>query len=169
MRPVRRVAFTGVKMAEVISQYSEQPRAGSRQAADEQVMRLAIETARRGLLAGEVPVGACLVRNGEVLACLNNAVISELDITAHAEMRVIKAACHQLRKLELSGCQLFATVEPCPMCVSACHYARISEIIYGATLDDIHALTGNELIQTVGESVVSSVTARRINGDCLRN
>lgn len=111
----------------------------------EPFMRVAIEAARRGLLAGEPPVGACLVRDGEIIATANNGVISELDATAHAEIRVIRDACRLQRTLSLAGCTLYATVEPCPMCLSACHYAGIDGIVFGATLDDMDAVTGNEV------------------------
>ena len=108
-----------------------------------------------------------LVRDGEIIVAMNNGVISELDATAHAEMRVIREACRQQRTLSLSGCTLYATVEPCPMCLSACHYAGISEIICGATLADMDAITGNEL--TVHPAALAdggfNVTIR---GDCMR-
>ena len=131
-------------------------------------MGVALQAARRGLVAGEPPIGACLVKDGEVIVTLNNAVISELDITAHAEMRVIREACRQLRKLELSGCRLFVTVEPCPMCMSACHYAAISDVVYGARLADMHALTGNELMISHAELYADSTTKLRVIGDCRR-
>ena len=141
----------------------------SGQSSNEGFMSVALELARRGLVAGEPPIGACLVRAGEVLVSLNNAVISELDITAHAEMRVIREACQKLRKLELSDCRLFVTVEPCPMCISACHYAAISEVVYGARLTDMHALTGNELMVSQTEWFANDATKVRITGDCLRD
>jgi guanine deaminase len=138
------------------------------QSTNERFMGIALQAARRGLVAGEPPIGACLVKGGEVIVALHNAVISELDITAHAEMRVIREACRQLRKLELSGCQMFVTVEPCPMCMSACHYAAIAEVIYGARLADMHALTGNELMVSHAGWYASSATKINVSGDCLR-
>jgi guanine deaminase len=140
---------------------------------NETYMRPALEIARRGLLAGEPPIGACLVRNDEVIAAQNNAVIGELDITAHAEIRVIREACRQLRTLKLSDCRLFVTVEPCPMCLSACYYAGISEIIFGARLSDMNALTGDELMAansgSFDELFANPVTRIDITGDCLRD
>jgi len=138
-------------------------------ASNDRYMRPAIEVARRGLLAGEPPIGACLVVDDEVIVTLGNAVIGELDITAHAEMRVIRAACRELRRLELSGCRIFVTVEPCPMCMSACHYADIAEVIYGASLADMHALTGNELMvsEPYGEWSAGRVATVRVTGGCL--
>jgi guanine deaminase len=131
-------------------------------ARDEQFMRSAIEMARRGLLAGEPPIGACLVRDGDAIATLSNAVIGELDITAHAEMRVIREACRQLRTLRLDGCRLFVTVEPCPMCMAACHYAGVSEVIFGASMADLNALTGTELMHETGHP-----PSLAMSGGCL--
>jgi tRNA(Arg) A34 adenosine deaminase TadA len=108
-------------------------------------MALALQSARRAGLAGDAPIGACLVREGEVLTVAANGVVSELDVTAHAEMRVLREACRRLRTLDLAGCELFVTVEPCPMCVAACHYARVARVTWAASLDDLHAITGGEL------------------------
>lgn len=117
----------------------------------ETYMSGAIEMAERGRLAGEPPVGACIVRGNEVLACLHNAVISELDVTAHAEMRALREACRIVRKLDLSDCEIYSTVEPCAMCMSACYYAGISRVIFGATLADMASYTGSELTVTPTE------------------
>jgi len=121
-------------------------RAGAADSPAGLVMRRALEAARRAALAGEPPIGACLVRDGEVLAVASNCVVSELDITAHAEMTLIRDACRRGRTLDLTGCELYVTVEPCPMCLAASHYAGISRIVFGATLEDLHALTGGELL-----------------------
>ena len=134
-------------------------------------MRAALEAARRGMLAGEPPVGACLVAVGAsgtptIVATLSNAVIGELDITAHAEMRVIREACRQLRRLDLNGCTLYVTVEPCLMCLTACHYAGITEVVYGAALADMNAVTGNELGGGPGASP-GSTELLKLESGCL--
>jgi len=129
-------------------------------------MRAALEAARRGMLAGEPPVGACLVAGGEIVATLSNAVIGELDITAHAEMRVIREACRQLRRLNLSECTLYVTVEPCLMCLTACHYAGITEVYYGAAIADMNTVTGNELGGSPGASLSDRVSLK-LEGGCL--
>ena len=163
MRPVQQAAFIVVMMIEGSSSQS------TSESSNESFMRTALLAARRGLVAGEPPIGACLVKEGEAIVTLNNAVISELDITAHAEMRVIREGCRQLRTLELSNCRLFVTLEPCPMCLAACHYAAISEVIYGARLEDMHALTANELMTSQSASLANDVPGIRIIGDCLRD
>lgn len=129
-------------------------------------MRAALECARRGLLAGEPPIGACLVRDGEIVATSNNGVISELDVTAHAEIRVIRDACGTQRALSLAGCTLYSTVEPCAMCVSACHYAGIGQIVFGATLGDMHAITGDEL-QVGRDAWAAAGLGVSLTGHCL--
>ena len=111
----------------------------------ERFMRIALQLAERGMAAGGPPVGASLVRDGELITAGHNAVISELDVTAHAEIVVIRAACRELRSLSLANTTLFVTIEPCPMCIAACHYAGIGEIIYGASIETLHAVTGTEL------------------------
>jgi tRNA(Arg) A34 adenosine deaminase TadA len=108
-------------------------------------MTAALDAARRALLAGEAPVGACLVRGGEVLATGANSVIGSLDVTAHAELNVLRRATTRLRSLSLEGSDLYCTVEPCAMCLGACHYARVARVFYGASIADLHALTGHEL------------------------
>jgi len=135
--------------------------------AHEPFMRAAIDAARRALLAGEPPVGACLVRDGAIVATSGNSVIGDLDATAHAEIRVIREACTQQRALSLAGCTLYATVEPCLMCLTACHYADIGAVVFGATLDDMHAVTGNELHVPHATLVRGGFTVV-LNGPCLR-
>jgi tRNA(adenine34) deaminase len=109
-------------------------------------MRLALEAARRAGLAGQPPVGACVSRSGQMIATGANAVVAELDVTAHAEIIAIRAACRELRSLDLAGCDLHTTVQPCPMCLAACHYAGVRRVVYGASLADMHAVTGRELM-----------------------
>lgn len=108
-------------------------------------MRLAIGKARQGVAAGQSPFGACITRSGEVLSCEHNVVWLTTDITAHAEIHAIREACRKLGTIDLSGCVIYSTCEPCPMCFSACHWARISKIVYGASICDAHASGFHEL------------------------
>jgi tRNA(Arg) A34 adenosine deaminase TadA len=135
-------------------------------ASDRRHMQAALEAARRGMLAGEPPVGANLVRDNDSLATLSNGVISDLDVTAHAEMRVIREACRSQRKLSLDGCTLYVTVEPCPMCLSACHYAGIDRVVWGASLEDMHAVTGSELTIHYAALEAGGIDID-VSGDCL--
>lgn len=110
---------------------------------DERHMALALDQARQALLAGEAPVGACLLHDGR-LTPARNAVIAGPDPTAHAELEAIRAACREHRRVRLAGARLYVTVEPCAMCRGACHYAGVEEILYGASLADLQAITGSE-------------------------
>lgn len=110
-----------------------------------QAMKLAIEKCRRGIRQGQTPFGACIVKRGKVIACEHNTVWRTTDITAHAEMNAIRTACRKLRTVDLSGCTIYSTCEPCPMCFSACHWARISRIVYGTRIEDAKRIGFNEL------------------------
>lgn len=93
------------------------------------------EALRQAALAGErgeVPVGAVVVRGEEILACAGNEVLLRRDPTAHAEMLAIRLASQKLQSERLTGCDLYVTLEPCPMCAQAISFARIRRLYYGA-------------------------------------
>jgi len=108
-------------------------------------MSLAIAKAKDGIRFGQTPFGACVVKGGEVVSCAHNGVWEGMDITAHAEMIALRLACKKLNTIDLSGCVIYSTCEPCPMCFSACHWARIDRIVYGATIRDAKKAGFNEL------------------------
>jgi len=95
-------------------------------------MHEAIYQAQQAALKGEVPVGAAVIKNGEIIASAHNLCESLKDATAHAELLAIKAAQQVLGCGNLSGCSLYVTLEPCPMCTGAAMNARIEHIIFGA-------------------------------------
>jgi tRNA(adenine34) deaminase len=99
---------------------------------DQQFMQLALEEARAAAVAGEVPIGAVLVRNNEVLARGGNRTIRETDPSAHAEIVVLREAAKHLRNYRLSESTLYVTLEPCAMCAGALVQARVSRLVYGA-------------------------------------
>jgi len=99
---------------------------------DEMYMRRAIELARQAEAAGEVPVGALIVRNGEVIAEGFNRPISTHDPTAHAEMVALRAAAARSDSYRLTGTTLYVTLEPCAMCAGAMVHARVERLVYGA-------------------------------------
>lgn len=99
---------------------------------DESMMRLALEQARRAQQQGEVPVGAVVVRDGEVIGVGFNQPIGAHDPSAHAEIRALRAAAQRLGNYRLVGCDLYVTLEPCAMCAGAIQHARIARVIYGA-------------------------------------
>jgi len=98
----------------------------------EHFMRAALEQARFGLVAGEVPIGAVVVAGDEIVARAFNQPISAVDPTAHAEIVALRAAAKILSNYRLVGVTLYVTVEPCMMCVGALSHARVAEVVYGA-------------------------------------
>jgi tRNA(Arg) A34 adenosine deaminase TadA len=102
-------------------------------------MKLAIKKAREGIETGQEPFGACIVKNGEVVVISHNTVKSTIDVSAHAEMNAIREACKMLNSIDLSGCDIYATYKPCPMCQAACERANISRIFYGVGPEDTGA------------------------------
>lgn len=103
---------------------------------DEEFMRRAIEITRAGIAAGQSPFGSVIAKDGKVVAATHNTVWLTTDPTAHAEVNCIRAAATALKSIALSGCTLYTTTEPCPMCLSAIHWAKIEKVIYGATIAD---------------------------------
>ena len=104
--------------------------------ADGRWMRLAIEAAERGIAAGQTPFGASIVREGQLVVAAHNVVWATTDITAHAEVNAIRLACRALGTIDLSGCDIFCTCEPCPMCFGAIHWARFDRLVYAASVAD---------------------------------
>lgn len=100
-------------------------------------MLTAIKTAEENFRSGNGgPFGAVVVRNGEIVAVAGNCVTSANDPTAHAEVVAIREACKKLETFDLSGCEIFASCEPCPMCLGAILWARIGKLYYAADRDD---------------------------------
>ena len=95
-------------------------------------MTAALDEARRGLEADEVPVGAVVVVDGEILGRAHNAPVALGDPTAHAEVLALREAAEKLGNYRLTGATLYATVEPCPMCCGAVLNARVARVVYGA-------------------------------------
>jgi tRNA(adenine34) deaminase len=123
-------------------------------------MRVALEEARRGLRAGEVPVGAVVVHEGEIVGRAHNAPIVLSDPTAHAEVLALREAARKRANYRLTGATLYVTVEPCPMCCGAALQARVARVVYGAAdpkagaVESLHRLLDdarfNHRVETVG-------------------
>lgn len=110
-------------------------------APDPRLMQEAIAEARAGLGVGDGgPFGAVVVRDGVVVARGHNQVVALNDPTAHAEVQAIRAACRELGTFDLSGCEIYATCEPCPLCFAAIHWARLDRVCFGATRADAAAV-----------------------------
>ncbi len=135
---------------------------------DRAFMEMAIREARKNLRSLDGgPFGACIVRDRTVLAVARNTVLRN-DATAHAEVNAIRRACRRLGTHDLSGSVIYSTTEPCPMCFSAVHWARIGTIVYGTNIADagrtgFHELEiSNRRLKTLGRSPIA------IFGDFLR-
>jgi tRNA(adenine34) deaminase len=100
--------------------------------ADEGFMRAALDLARQAAQVGEVPVGAVVVKEGQIIGRGSNAPISRQDPSAHAEIAALRDAAQHLGNYRLVDCELFVTLEPCVMCVGAMFHARIGRVVFGA-------------------------------------
>jgi len=100
---------------------------------DEEFMRLALAEAEKALLAGEVPVGAVIVRGGEVVASAHNGPVGLKDPSAHAEILALRRAAAAEGNYRLAGTTLYVTIEPCLMCAGALIHARVSRLVFGAS------------------------------------
>lgn len=147
--------------------------------ADETFMRVALDLAKQAQDAGEVPVGAVVVRDGIIIGRGFNAPISRHDPSAHAEMLALREAAQQVGNYRLPGCDLYVTLEPCVMCVGAIFHARIARVIFGArdyktgacgSVVDLPAsaqlnhhatVTGGMLAQECGQILSDFFAARR--------
>lgn len=112
----------------------------------EDFMHAALSAARETVRNGEGgPFGACIVRDGQILAVSSNRVLANHDPTAHAEVCAIRVACQKIEHHLLDGAEIYSTTEPCPMCFAAIHWARIAKVFYGTNIGDVAKLGFNEL------------------------
>ena len=146
---------------------------------DEAFMRVALAAARRAAADGEVPVGAAVVIDGEVIALAHNEPIGQTDATAHAEILAIREAGGKTGNYRLAGATLYATVEPCVMCGGAILNARIERVVFGAAdpkagsvvslyrlledarLNHVAAVTGGVLAEECGALLKEFFKTRR--------
>ena len=103
---------------------------------DRRFMREAIRLASESVLRGGGPFGAVIVKDGEIIAGSSNSVTIDLDPTAHAEVNTIRRACQKLGTFDLSGCVIYTSCEPCPMCLGAIYWAHLDRIYYGNNRKD---------------------------------
>jgi guanine deaminase len=124
---------------------------------DEKFMRVALELCHRGVEFGQSPFGSCIVCNGEVIAAAHNRVWANTDPTAHAEVVTLREAAEARGGISFADCTIYSTTEPCPMCFGAIHWARITRIVYGASVQDAKDYGFNEL-------QISNQTLKEISG-----
>lgn len=139
----------------------------SRIKSDEDFMRMAIAKAMEGVNQGEDPFGSCIVKDGEVVSCVHNVCTSSLDVTAHAEVNAIRDASKKLNTLDLSGCVIYSTCEPCPMCFTAAYWAKLDKIVFGTRIADACAIGFTQLNLSCQELKQFGSDVELV-GDCLR-
>jgi tRNA(adenine34) deaminase len=130
-------------------------------------MALALEQARMAAEAGEVPVGALVIKDGEIVGKGHNRNLLDNDPTAHAEIVALRQAAMRLGNHRLSGCVMVATIEPCSMCAGALIHARISRLVYGAT--DPKAGAAGSVLQVLNHPSLNhqiEVTSGVLAGEC---
>ncbi len=111
----------------------------------EELMRLAIDKCRHGIAEGQSPFGCAIALEDRVIAVEHNLVWKTKDITAHAEVTAIRAGCQAVGKVWLENSIVATTCEPCPMCMAALHWARVSTVYMGASIGDAAAAGFNDL------------------------
>jgi len=134
---------------------------------DKNFMQIALEEAAKAGAIGEIPIGAVLVINNEIVAKGHNMRETWQDATAHAEVVVIQAACKKLKRWRLTGATLYVTIEPCPMCAGAIIMSRIERLVYGAP--DSRAGACESLFNVVNNPALNhqvTVTAGIMSQEC---
>ncbi|KAG5127487.1 hypothetical protein AAZX31_10G150900 [Glycine max] len=110
-------------------------------------LTMAIEEAYKAVESGHGrPFGAVIVRNDEILSSCHNMVVRNADPTAHAEITAIREACRKLNQVELADSEIYASCEPCPMCLSAIHFSKIKKLVYGAKAEAAVAIGFESII-----------------------
>ncbi|WP_041233521.1 nucleoside deaminase [Cylindrospermum stagnale] len=135
----------------------------------EYFMRLALEEAKKG----DAPYGAVIVKDNQVVAVAYNTVRQDSDPSAHAEINVIRSLTTKLKNPSLEGYSIYTTGEPCPMCATACVWTGISEIIYGASIEDLISINQGQINISCEEIIAKSfrtikVTKGILKTECLK-
>lgn len=128
--PLCVVALRGAKAAD------KDARAPLAETAEQQFIAMAFEMQRSATAAGDQPYGAVVVKGGEIVAAAPSRVVTRSDPTAHAEMEALRDAAQQLSSRDLSGCLLYSSSRPCPMCEAAAYWAGIERFYHGQTIAD---------------------------------
>lgn len=130
----------------------------------EYFMRLALIEAKKG----DSPYGAVIVKDDEVVAVAYNTVNRDKDPSAHAEINVIRSLTAKLQNLSLEGYSIYTTGEPCPMCAAACVWIGLSEIVYGASIEDLISANQSQINITCEEIIAKSFRNIKVTKGVLR-
>lgn len=132
-------------------------------------MEAALEEAYLGINEGHGgPFGAVVVKNGEIIGRAHNEVLKSNDPTQHAEIRAISEASGRTGTFDLSGCVIYSTNEPCPMCFSAIHWARIDKVYFGTGIEDVARRGFNEMMLACADIKESTSSEVRIEAGCMK-
>jgi len=124
-------------------------------------MKIAIEEAQIGIMTGEGgPFGAVIIKNGNVISRTHNRVLQTNDPTAHAEINAIREATEKLGRFDLSDCEIYSSCEPCPMCFSAIHWAKMKKLYYGCTREDAAQIGFDD--QFIYDVILGKTTKKQI-------
>ncbi|MCP4652418.1 MAG: nucleoside deaminase [Candidatus Omnitrophica bacterium] len=128
-------------------------------------MTIALSAAKKGCQNGYGgPFGCCIVKKDKIIARASNTVLKSSNPTAHAEINTIVKACAILKTHVLDECVIYTTTEPCPMCFSAIHWAKIPIIVYGTAIEDVKKLGFNELMIKAKQLKISGKSSVKIIG-----
>jgi guanine deaminase len=130
----------------------------------EYFMRLALAEAEKG----DAPYGAVIVKDNEVMAAAHNTVKRDNDPSAHAEINVIRSLTAKLKNPSLEGYSIYTTGEPCPMCATACVWSGLSEIVYGASIQDLISLNQSQIHISCEEVIAKSFRKIKVTKDLLK-
>ncbi len=128
-------------------------------------MRRAIELSIQNINKGGGPFGAVIVKDGEIIAESGNSVTIDNDPTAHAEVNAIRSAAKKLNTFDLSGCQIFSSCEPCPMCLGAIYWAKIDELYFGNTKKDADDIGFSD--KFIYDEIDKDYTCRKLKTDTI--
>ncbi|MEA5604127.1 nucleoside deaminase [Nostoc sp. UHCC 0252] len=131
----------------------------------EYFMHLALAEAKKG----DAPYGAVIVINNEVVAVAHNTVKRDNDPSAHAEINVIRSLTAKLKSLSLEGYSIYTTGEPCPMCATACVWSGLSEIVYGASIQDLINVNQSQINISCEEVIAKSFRNIKVTKGILKN
>lgn len=131
----------------------------------EYFMRLALVEAKKG----DAPYGAVIVKDNEVVAIAHNTVRKDNDPSAHAEINVIRSLTAKLKNPSLEGYSIYTTGEPCPMCATACVWSGVSEIIYGASIQDLISIKQSQVNISCEEVIAKSFRNIKVTKGILKN
>ncbi|WP_341526710.1 nucleoside deaminase [Nostoc sp. UHCC 0302] len=131
----------------------------------EYFMNLALTEAKKG----DAPYGAVIVKDNEVVAAAHNTVSRDSDPSAHAEINVIRSLTAKIKNPALEGYSIYTTGEPCPMCATACIWTGLSEIVYGASIQDLISLNQSQINISCEEVIAKSFRKIKVIKGVLKN